>query len=345
VRKGIICGGCILIDVNKVVDRFPPQEHVAMIESETPDTGGPGLNIAINLSRLGARFPIEVVGLVGNDPHGHLLLETCRDAGIGVGRIGVLDGISTSYTDVMIVRDTGRRTFFHHVGANALLSPGHFDFTDTTAKLFHIGSPGLHEAMDRVTDAGSGFVQVLRKARDAGLRTNMELVSLPPERLREQAVPCLPYLDSIIINEVEASALTGIDAVPSGEVDWSRVEQAASALLRLGVAQIAVIHFPQGCVAATSDGKIWRQSSVRVPQQDVRSANGAGDALAAGVMLGLHEDWPVQECVKLGVCAAATSLRSFSTSRGIPSAAECLAYGERHGLLNCDPAADTRRSA
>jgi sugar/nucleoside kinase (ribokinase family) len=188
--------------------------------------------------------------------------------------------------------------------------------------------------MDQVTSDGSGFVQVLRKAREAGLRTNMELVSLAPERLREQAVPCLPHLDSIIINEVEAAALTGIDPASGGEVDWFRVEQAASALLRLGVAQIAVIHFPQGCVAATSDGQVWRQASVRVPQVDVKSTNGAGDALAAGVMFGLHEDWPVQECLKLGVCAAATSLRSFSTSRGIPSAAECLAYGEQHGFLD-----------
>ena len=76
-RQGIICGGSIVVDVNKVIDRLPPAEELAVIQSETADTGGPGLNMAVDLARLGCGFPVQLVGLVGDDAHGRLVLDTC----------------------------------------------------------------------------------------------------------------------------------------------------------------------------------------------------------------------------------------------------------------------------
>ena len=331
-RSGIICGGTICIDVNKVLDRFPPQEQVAKILEETPDSGGPGFNMAVDLARLGAAFPIEVVGVIGDDPYGRLALDVCRDHGIGAGRIAVLPGGRTAYTDVMIVAEGGRRTFFYQEGVNALLSPGHFDLTGSTAKIFHVGSPGVHARMDESRGGGNGFTEVLARARASGHRTNLELVSVAGERLRDLTVPCLPLLDSIIINELEATALTGVETHRDGRPDWALVEAAAAALIRMGVSTLAVVHFPDGVVAADRDGRLWRQGAAWVPAEAVKSTNGAGDALASGVMLGLHEDWPVEKGLRLGVCVAALSLGSYSTSRAIPSAEECFAYGERAGF-------------
>jgi sugar/nucleoside kinase (ribokinase family) len=331
-RNGIICGGTILIDVNKIIDRYPPQDHLALIEAETRDSGGPGFNMAVDLARLGAPFPLELVGVIGADAHGELVLSICRGEGIGTAAIAVLPDVATSYTDVMIVKDGGRRTFFHHKGANALLSPDRFDFARTPAKILHLGAPGLHDTLDRPAGGGNGFADVLARARAAGLRTNMELVSLAPERIRELARPCLPHLDYIIVNEIEAAALTGIDLAADGPADWTRAEAAAAALLALGVSELAVIHFPAGCVAAGNGGRTWRQGSVRVPPADVKSTNGAGDAFASGVLLGLHEGWPVERCLRLGVCVAAVSLGSYSPSAAIRPARECLAYGERLGF-------------
>lgn len=331
-RSGIICGGTLCIDVNKVIDRFPPQEHVAKILSETPDSGGPGFNMAVDLARLGAPFPIEIVGVVGDDAYGRLALDVCREGGIGTGRIAVLPGGHTAYTDVMIVGEGGRRTFFYQEGVNALLSPEHFDLTGSTAKIFHIGSPGVHRRMDAPSGKGNGFSEVLARAKAAGHRTNMELVGVAGEHLRDLALPCLPLLDSIIINELEATALTGLETHRDGRADWVLVEAAAAALIRMGVSTLAVVHFPEGCVAADRDGGFWRQGAAWVRTEAIRSTNGAGDALASGVMLGLHEGWPIQKSLRLGVCVAALSLGSYSTSRAIPSAAECFAYGETAGF-------------
>jgi sugar/nucleoside kinase (ribokinase family) len=331
-RRGVLCGGCILVDVNMTIARYPEEEGLTFIESEAAESGGPGFNLPVNLTRLGVDVPVELVGVVGDDPHGALIKDVCRKAGIGAAGLATEPGARTGYTDVFVVRSTGRRTFFVNAGANALLRPAHFDLTRTRARILHLGAPGVHEAMDRPGPAGNGWAEVLARARAAGLRTNMELVTLAPERQRELVRPCLPHLDSIVINELEAAAVAEVDTHVGGRPDFGRAEQAALRLLELGVSQLVVVHFPEGCVAAARGGRTWRHGSVRVPPADLKSTNGAGDAFASGVILGLHEDWPVERCLEAGVCVAAVSLGAYSTSGGIRPIDECFAYGRAHGF-------------
>ncbi len=152
--------------------------------------------------------------------------------------------------------------------------------------------------------------------------------------MADVARPCLPYADSLVINELEAGALTGIDApVPGadGPVDWAALEAMALGLIESGVAKLAVVHFPAGSVAAGPGGRTWRQGSVRLAREEVRSTTGAGDAFAAGVILGLHEGWPVERCLRLGAASAAACVRGLKTSDGIRPAGVCLADAERAG--------------
>src|SRR5665647_2315747 len=58
---------------------------------------------------------------------------------------------------------------------------------------------------------------------------------------------------------------------------------------------------------------------------------GAGDAFAAGVVLGTHENWPVHARLRLGVAAAAACVRSPQTSEGIGPAEACLGDADRAG--------------
>ena len=44
-----------------------------------------------------------------------------------------------------------------------------------------------------------------------------------------------------------------------------------------------------------------------------------------------HDGLPIERCLVQGVCVAAVSLLSLSTSAGILPLADCLAYGERKG--------------
>jgi sugar/nucleoside kinase (ribokinase family) len=336
--RGVLCAGTVLVDVAKVIDAYPALDHLATIEQVSLSTGGPGLNMAVDLRMLGAAFPIGVLGAVGDDEHAAFILAECVRRGIEVTGVRKLAGAVTSFTDGMIEREGGRRTFFHHSGANALFDASGADLGG--ARILHAGAPGIHPVMDRATPGGgNGWSALLRRAQAAGLHTNLEMVSLAPDRTAEVTRPCLPCLDSIVINELEASALTGIEAsVPTadGPVDWPAMEAMAVNLIDQGVSVLAVVHFPAGCVAAAPGGRTWRQGSVRLPPEQVRSTTGAGDAFAAGVILGLHEGWPVERCLRLAVASAAACVRSPNTSDGIKPAGQCLAEADRAGYRQPD---------
>lgn len=332
---GILCAGTILVDAGKVIDAYPALDHFATIEHVSLSTGGPGLNMAVDLRMLGAAFPIGMIGAIGDDEHGAFLLAECVRLGIDTAGIRTLAGAVTSFTDVMVERAGGRRTMFHHSGANALFDASAAGLESCGARILHAGAPGIHPIMDSKPPGGSnGWSALLRQAQAAGLRTNMELISLEPGCQAEVALPCLPYLDSIVINELEAGALTGIDnPVPTADepVDWAALDAMALGLIERGVSALAVVHFPAGCVAAAPGGRTWRQGSVRLPRDQVRSTTGAGDAFAAGVLLGLHEGWPVERCLRLAVASAAACVRSPKTSDGIKRADACLAEADRIG--------------
>jgi sugar/nucleoside kinase (ribokinase family) len=76
---------------------------------------------------------------------------------------------------------------------------------------------------------------------------------------------------------------------------------------------------------------VW-QGSVKMPSTEITGTAGAGDALASGVLFGWHEGWPMQQSLKLGVCAAAASLRHPTCSDAVESQDACIGLGERFGF-------------
>ncbi len=334
-RAGVLCAGTLIVDVGKVIDAYPALDHLAMIEGVTRSTGGAALNMAVDLRMLGAGFRVGLLGSIGADGHGAFLVAECERLGIDVTGVRTATDIPTSFTDAMVERHGGRRTFFHYPGANTAFRASGDDLRSSGARILHIGAPGIHPAMDTPTvSGGNAWVDLLEDAGRLGFWTNMELVSLEPADLARVAGPCLAHLDSIVINDLEAAALTSFRAPAAGQddpVDWVALEGIARRLIELGVRRLAVVHFPGGAVAAAPGGEVWRQGSVSLPENDIRSTTGAGDAFAAGVVLGIHERWPVEQCLRLGSASAAASLRSLSTSEGIQSAETCLRDAERAG--------------
>ena len=116
------CAGSIVVDVGKIIEAYPPLDHITTIEDVSLSTGGPGLNMAVDLRALGATFPLAMLGAVGDDQHGAFVLDECARLGIDATGVERLPGVATSFTDAMVERVGGRRTFFHHIGAN-----GRFD--------------------------------------------------------------------------------------------------------------------------------------------------------------------------------------------------------------------------
>jgi len=344
-RAGIVCAGCWLVDHNKTIAAWPVEETLTSILDLRVDGGGPAHNVAMDLARLGAPFPLWAMGAVGSDAAGRFLLDACRERGVDASHLRVIDGAATSLTDVMTVQETGRRTFFHLQGANALLRPEDFDFSSVPARILHLGAPGVHRRLDSPSGRDdNGWVTVLRRARDAGLRTNLEMVSGPRDEIRALVRPCLPHLDTLIVNDYEAAALADLDVVVDGRASPRTARAAADAILEQGVGELVVVHFPAGCVAVARDGTAVEHPSLRVPADAVRGANGAGDAFVAGVLYGLHERWPLERSLVLGLCAAAAALGSVSTTASVGTVAECLALASRWGWRDGSGESGARRA-
>jgi len=340
-RAGILCVGTIVVDFGKVIDVYPEIDGLATIEQVSVSTGGAALNMAVDLRLLGAEFPVGMLGAVGDDENGTIILDECERLLIDTTRIQLLPGSATAFTDAMIERAGGRRTFFHHHGANALYNASSAELGTSGAQILHAGALGVHPLMDKaLPEGGNGWSRLFERAQAAGMHTNMELASLEPSRLAELATPCLPHLDSIIVNELEAGALTGVDvSAPDVDVavDWRAIEEVALGLIERGVSSLAVVHFPAGSVAADSDRRLWRQGSVALAREGIRNTTGAGDAFAAGVILGVHESWAIEACLQLGAASAAACVRSPHTSRGIPAAAVCLTEANQVGYRPTEP--------
>ena len=122
-RSGIIAGGNWLIDHVKVIDVWPEQDSLATILEESWGNGGGPYNVLKDLAKLGAEFPLEGIGLVGEDASGERIREDCRAHGIDVRQLRTTREAPTSFTDVMTVAATRRRTFFHQRGAGCRHRP------------------------------------------------------------------------------------------------------------------------------------------------------------------------------------------------------------------------------
>jgi sugar/nucleoside kinase (ribokinase family) len=147
----------------------------------------------------------------------------------------------------------------------------------------------------------------------------------------------LPEIDVLFANDFEAEKLTGLSLGRGAKLDGRAIADAGAKLLAAGVREWAILHFPEGACACSRGGATVWQPSVNLPPADVAGTAGAGDAFAAGVLFGLHEDWPMPRCLELGVCAAAASLRHPTCSESVESTEACLGLGKTHGYraLRC----------
>lgn len=315
-RNGILAGGNFITDHIKVVDIFPPQDGLANILDQFTGNGGSAYNVLKNLNRLQALFPLEAVGLVGDDVNGHFIINDCKKHSINCSQLHFFSESPTSYTDVFTVESSGRRTFFHQRGANAHLNESHFNLGISQAKIFHLGYLLLLDKLDEIDTGGrSSASHLFEKAQNLGFLTSSDIVSESPDKFLKIIPSSLPYLDYLFLNEYEAQCVTGIILDDKNIID--ALIEAGKSLIGMGVNKWAFIHHPGGCVAVGKNGVVYKQPTVKLPPNQIAGAAGAGDALAAGILYGLHEDFTISECLKIGVCTAAASLKLVTCSGGI----------------------------
>jgi len=330
-RCGLLAGGNWIVDHVKMIDVWPAQDALANISTQSDGNGGGAYNLAKNLAKLGCGFPLAGVGLIGRDADGDKILQDCEAHGIDHAAIQASAAAPTSYTDVMTVTGSGRRTFFHQHGANALLDLPQFDLTRTSARIFYLGYLCLLRTLDAVAETGhTPASQLFAQARAAGMITAADLVSNEASDFAVVVDPSLPQVDYLFLNEYELARLVGASA----SQDPAQLQVQAREALQRGVRGAVIVHLPKGALClAVNQPAIW-QPAVQMPASMIVGTAGAGDAFSAGFLLGVHEGWEVQRCLELAVCAAAASLRDATCSAALEPWQTCLALGRNLGFYD-----------
>ncbi|WP_218280787.1 carbohydrate kinase family protein [Verrucomicrobium spinosum] len=241
---------------------------LASILGQTQANGGGPYNVLKDLAAMGATFPLAAAGMVGEDDNGRWIREDCRVHGINTAQLHATKERATSYTDAMTVAGTGRRTFFHQRGANALFDVPHVDFRNSSARIFHLGYLMLLDTLDSFAPDGRTHAShLLEQALLAGLETSVDMVSTEHPQFREIALSALPYTHHLMLNEVEAARVLH-RSIPADQP--AALLSAASDLLGLGVRQSVTVHTEHGCASVTITGEKLHQPPCSSPRVTAR---------------------------------------------------------------------------
>jgi ribokinase len=172
--------GSINLDIIATTDRLPTAGETIGGGVLQQQPGGKGANQAVAAARLGGSA--RMIGAVGDDAQGRLMLEALSGAGVDTADVAVLDGDATGTALIVVDRD-GENQIVVCPGANAAFSLEGVEFGPDEVVLcqLEVGLPVVLEAVRR----SAGFF-VLNAA---------PAMALPAELLER--------CDLVIVNETE----------------------------------------------------------------------------------------------------------------------------------------------
>ncbi len=307
-KKGIAVAGSILVDKINEISAYPQSGELTQILSVQKAVGGCVPNVAIDLKKICPDTLIYAIGKVGNDEDGEFVTSVLKNENVDVSGVTVSQNEKTSFTDVMSITG-GQRTFFTYAGASAKFGLSDIDFDNICPEILHLGYFLLLEKVDN----GDG-IKILQKAKEKGIKTSIDLVSENSDRY-SLVLPCLPYTDYLIINELEAGKLTGIE--PTNE----NLQKIAYKLKELGVKEKVVIHKPD-CSVCLSESGFSYLPSYSLPEGYIKGTTGAGDAFCAGVLVGIYKGLNDTEIMEFASACAVMALGSTDATGGLKTEAE-----------------------
>ena len=306
-KSGIAVAGSILVDEINEISAYPSAGELTQIRSVQKSVGGCVPNVAIDLKRLCPTLTVKAVGKVGADENGEYVKSVLSQNGVDVDNVSVC-AEKTSFTQVMSVTG-GQRTFFTYAGASAGFGENDVTMSALNVKMLHLGYFLL---LDRI-DNGDGE-KVLKAAQEAGVKTSIDLVSENSDRY-SLVVPCLKYVDNLIINEVEAGKICGMEA------SKENLPEIAKTLKGMGVRERVIIHTPDLGICYSDNG-ITITPSYQLPEGYIQGTTGAGDAFCAGALLGIHEDLSDVEILNVATVAATGALSTADATSGLKTYTE-----------------------
>ena len=304
--RKVVAAGSILVDKINEIGAYPKPGELTQIRALSRVPGGLVPNTGCDVHILDPEVPVAAFGAVGDDDDGRFVVAELKRRGLDTTGV-VVKAAATSFTDVMSVPG-GERTFFTYPGASA--GWGFDDFPFESVSEGDLVLLGYFLLLAKI-DAGDGL-RILRELKRRGVETAIDLVSENSDRYR-LVRECLPYVDHLIVNEIEAARIAGTE----GEL-----RAVAAKLLDLGVRKRVVIHMPQKGVSLLKDGTWTEVPSVKLPSGFIKGKTGAGDAFCAGCLVGIFNGLSEAEILNLGGIAAVGAMSAPGAVEGMRPIAE-----------------------
>ena len=273
--------GSINIDNFYKVPHIPASGETIAASNMSIGLGGKGANMSVAAARGAAR--VVHIGAVGLD--GKWTRDRLTEYGVDTRFI--VDGTHTGHA-IICVADDGENAITLFTGANH----------EITSDL--IGS-SLSEAQTGdifvTQNETNGQAEACEMAKQLGLR--VAYAAAPFDAMAVQAV--LPYIDMLIMNQIEADQLTQALGLRPDQLDVQDV------IVTLG-----------------GDGSRWFDNQVSMIREypaiptDVVDTTGAGDTFTGYILAGLDRGMPMEQAIRLASQAASIMVSRQGTADVIP---------------------------
>jgi pseudouridine kinase len=288
----ILVIGAASIDTKGRADQ-PFQRGTSTPGAIRVSVGGVGRNVAENLVRLGET--VVLVSAVGDDGSGRRVLAQADECGIDMSHVIVIHEHRTA-AYLAVLDETG----------NTVMSVDDMSINrEVITPVYIYRRRALFRDAQMVVVDANLSPATLRTIFAQAEKYGVPICADPTTAtLAPRLKPYLCHLALVAPNAAEAEALCGVQ-VTGRESALNAAKSLVSAGVRLAIVTLGAT----GLVYATS------HESGHVPAIEVEIVDltGAGDALTAGIVFGLLNEFPTDEAVRLGASAAALTLHSRET--------------------------------
>jgi ribokinase len=291
----VIVVGSLNMDLVTRAPRIPQPGETIIGSGFHTLPGGKGANQAVAAARLGAR--VSMIGRVGNDAFGGLLLDNLAAAGVDHRHV-ISDSEAATGVALIVVDDAGQNSIVVASGANARLSP-----EDVEA------GAGAIAAADVLLLQLESPMETVMRAAQIGRACGVTVV-LNPAPARPLPDELLSLIDVLVPNESETALLAGMDVE-----NQSDAEKAAAALLSMGVGTVILTLGSRGALLAQEAG-VDVFPAFEVTPVDTTAA---GDAFMGGFAVALAEGRPLAEAVRWGNAAGALATTKLGAQPSLPT--------------------------
>lgn len=304
-KPDIVVIGSLNTDIVAQAKRCPRPGETVTGSDFRMVPGGKGANQAVAAARMSGKT--AMVGRIGDDIFGQMLLHSLHDAGVGTDYVFKTPGTPTG-TALIILDEKAENHIVVVPGANSFCS-----VEDVTLLEEFIGAAKI--LMVQLEVPLQTVQCAVRIAREHGVTVMLDpapAVPLPPD--------ILTNVDIILPNETEASVLTGRQIT-----DLKSAKLAAVDLICRGVKTVIVKLGQRGAVLV-QDNFFEYIAGYEVEAVDTTAA---GDAFAGGVAVALAEGSDVRSAVQFANAAGALAVMSFGAQTSMPDRQAVEQFRER----------------